>query len=135
MDWSRIESLIGLKIPEPHKKSMMDPDDPIHDACDFLLPDCKYELLDLVKVNCFLHSRERPDPWPDYLVAFASNGCGDYFAYDKRIESWPIVYIDPYECVSEALVADDCLRYPDFETWRARQVGRLRRHGDPDTKV
>ena len=77
-----------------------------------------------VRTNAWLHSSEVHDPWPDFLVAFASNGCGDYFAYDTR--QWPvtIIYIDPDRTVRENLsdTDEDKLRYDSFESWYGSYV-------------
>jgi hypothetical protein len=101
---------------------MLDPDDPIHAACDFLLPESKYELLDIVKVNEFLHREAPYNPWPDFLIAFASNGCGDYFAYDLRTEIPSVIYMDPLLTVDENLQAQDKLMYSSFDTWYHSEI-------------
>jgi hypothetical protein len=102
---------------------MLDPADPIHQWCDFLVLDSPYELLQWVATNGFLHSRDGPN-WPDFLVAFASNGCGDYFAYDLRSDKPRIVYMDPDYTVAENLAADDKLEYGTFEEWYSRYASR-----------
>jgi hypothetical protein len=53
------------------------------------------------------------------LVAFASNGCGDYFAYDTRRTPHTIVYIDPDNTVAENLAIDDGYTFESFEEWHA----------------
>ncbi len=65
---------------------MTDPTDPIHGKMDFLVPESRYEALRWVETNEFLHDQSDWDPWLPFLVAFASGGCGDYFAYDLRSE-------------------------------------------------
>lgn len=117
MEITEVQQRLGLGLPERHRKAWEDPADPIHDACDFLLPSSPHELLRVVDVNAFLHAPERPDPWPAFLVAFASNGCGDYFAYDLRRQPAHILYLDPDLTVAENLSAADKLEYGSFEAW------------------
>jgi hypothetical protein len=108
------EARLGITLPDRHRRAMLDPTDPIHDACDFLVPDSPHELLRWVGVNEFLHA---PGRWPPFLIAFASNGCGDYFAYDLRTDSPQIIYMDPDRTVAENLAAEDKLEYASFEEW------------------
>jgi hypothetical protein len=54
-----------------------------------------------------------------FLVAFASNGCGDYFAYDLRSDPPRIIYTDPDCTVAENLAAEDKLEYGSFDEWYA----------------
>jgi hypothetical protein len=113
-----------MKFPQRHRQAMLDPADPVHDACDFLVPDPPYECLGLVKVNGFLHDPNTPDPWPPCLVAFASNGCGDYFAYDLRDQPPRIRYMCPDRTVDEHLrgVDPDSLVFDSFEDWYRYKV-------------
>jgi hypothetical protein len=75
-----------------------------------------------VRRNQWLHSAEFFDPWPDFLVAFASNGCGDYFAYDLRQYPVRVIYIDPDRPVAENLTQDDQLAFDSFEEWYVSHV-------------
>lgn len=117
MDVTDIEARFGLKLPGRHRAALLDPSDPIHDACDFLLLESQHELLDIGLVNGFLHRDGSWNQWPNFLVAFASNGCGDYYAYDLRTPAPAIVYIDPDRTVIENLEALDQLTYPSFDIW------------------
>ena len=98
---------------------MLDPADPIHEWCDFLVPDSPYELLRWVGANEFLHAPGHWNRWPVFLVAFASNGCGDYFAYDLRSDPPRIIYMDPDCTVAENLAAEDKQEYGSFDEWYA----------------
>jgi hypothetical protein len=60
MELAEAEARLGLTLPARHRQAMLDPSDPIHKECDFLLPDSPYELLRWVSVNEFLHA---PDHW------------------------------------------------------------------------
>jgi hypothetical protein len=116
VDVAGIEKRLGLTFSEWHRRAMLDRLDPIHDACDFLVPDAPYELLDIVQVNDFLHCNS-VRPWPTFLVAYASNGCGDYYAYDLRSRPPRIVYIDPIDPIEESLLAGDQLEFDSFDSW------------------
>jgi hypothetical protein len=83
------------------------------------VPDSPYELLRWVGVNEFLHAADHWNRWPPFLVAFASNGCGDYFAYDLRSKPPRIIYMDPDHTVAENLEAEDKLEYESFDRWYA----------------
>ena len=121
-----IEAHLGVQFPERHRQAFLDAADPIHDACDFLVPSTPYPGLDIVQVNNRLHATP-PDAWPAFLVAFASNGCGDYFAYDLRTSPTRIIYIDPDNTVDENLASDDKLQYDSFACWHTVKTNRIRR--------
>ncbi len=117
MELAAVEARLGLTFPERHREALLHSDDPIHNACDFLIPVSPYELLRLVEVNDFLHKATHWNSWPAFLVAFASNGCGDYFAYDVRSQPPRILYVDPDRTVRENLEAEDKLEFDSFEAW------------------
>lgn len=119
MDLSAAEAQLGMVLSDKHRQAMLDPADPIHEWCDFLVPDSPHELLRWVDVNKFLHAPDHWNPWPPFLVAFASNGCGDYFAYDLRTSPPRVIYLDPFNTVAEDLEADDKLEFSSFEEWYA----------------
>jgi hypothetical protein len=130
MDASQVKARLGMDLPGSHLQALLDARDPIHEACDFLVFESDHQLLRFDTVNAFLHSPDGADPWPEHLVAFASNGCGDYFAYDLRSNPLAIVYIDPDLTVRENLSAPDRLRYASFDEWRdAKLASRSRRDG------
>jgi hypothetical protein len=126
MKLREIEKHLRMAFPARHKKAMADTADPVHEACDFLVPTSKYEGLLLLKVNEFLHAPSTLNRWPDFLVAFASNGCGDYFAYDTRTEPAKIIYMDPDKTVDENLAKTDGFEFDSFEAWYQMKVGRRR---------
>jgi hypothetical protein len=122
MSIAEIEIALSFRLPDAHRAALVDAADPIHDACDFLVLDSPHELLRFLDANNDLRRPERPDPWPDFLVAFASNGCGDYFAYDIRSDPYAIVYIDPDRTVAENLACDDDFTFESFDEWHARAL-------------
>src|SRR5579859_5168819 len=117
MTLREIEMRLGIVFPPSHKKALADNADPVHDACDFLVPSSPYEGLLLVNVNERLHASDNWNRWPEFLVAFASNGCGDYFAYDIRTKPPKIIYLDPDRTVDENLSMDDGMEFDSFEAW------------------
>jgi hypothetical protein len=126
MEIAAVEKTLGMRFPARHRKAFLDRTDPIHAVCDFLLPASPYELLRLVDVNDFLHAPERWNRWPAHLVAFASNGCGDYFAYDLRSQPPQVLYIDPYLTIAENLGAEDKLQFESFEAWYQNKLHPLK---------
>jgi len=114
------------QFPDQHKRAMSDNADPIHRACDFYVPSSIDPTRDIAALNRRLRSGgEESWPWPEFLVAFASNGCGDYFAYDTRQTPAPIVYIGPEDPPEEQLVGPDALRYKTFAEWYDSKVEQL----------
>ncbi len=132
MDIDEIESRLHIKFPPRHRAALSDPSDPIHEACDFLLAESPYELLRLLDTNEWIHLATSPNRWPAFLVAFASNGCGDYFAYDLRTLPPTIIYIDPDQSVDENLESDDKLTFHTFDAWYEFKVSRWRRRHTRD---
>jgi hypothetical protein len=121
MELSEIESRLKFTFPPRHRQAILDSGDPIHRACDFLvLSDSRHG--DIFLQNEWMQSSEFGDPWPDFLIAFASNGCGDYFAYDTRQNPASIIYIDPDNTVAENLQAADKICYESFEDWYESQI-------------
>ena len=104
-------------LPEKHQQVMSDPSDPIHRACDFYVPPPDANSRDILALNRELRSIDAGRYWPDFLIAFASNGCGDYFAYDTRQSPPSIIYIDPSYTPQEKSNDPEALRYNTFDDW------------------
>lgn len=117
-----VEARFGFTFPAGHRRAMMDPFDPVHQACDFLVPESPHELLRLAELNALLHGPGRFDRWPSFLIAFASNGCADFYAYDLRSSPPTIVYVDPDLTLAENLSVPDGLWFPSFDEWYADRV-------------
>jgi hypothetical protein len=130
MDLESMETALGISFPKRHREALFELTDPIHEACDFLVIESQCELLRLREVNDFLHDSQHPDKWPEFLVAFASNGCGDYFAYDLRSQPPQIIYMDPDRRVDENLSSDDKLTYESFEDWYDQKLQTYRLNRD-----
>ncbi|MCA9551783.1 MAG: SMI1/KNR4 family protein [Myxococcales bacterium] len=116
MNLEELERRHNIELHPLHREVLQDPDDPIHQACEMLLIESPNDLLDFTRVNTYLHSKSGRS-WPDFLIAFATNGCGDYFAYDLRETPRRIVYIDLDSSVWEQLRADSDLELRDFQDW------------------
>ena len=93
----------------------------IHEHAVLLVPEGN-ECVNIFSVNEEMRSIDWKN-WPDYLVAFATNECGDFFAYDTRTEPYRIHYIDPLETAPESM--EGCVRKTVSDTifplitWRA----------------
>ena len=115
MDLEELEDEFGFQFPLPHRADIQNLSSPIHKACEFLIPDGP-GLLDFAKVNRFLR-KESWQGWTAQYVAFASNGCGDYYAYDTSTRPYRVVYVDPIEYVAEA---ENSGRH--YGEWRVAQL-------------
>jgi len=119
-----IERALGVKFSDRHTRALIDSSDPIHEACDFLVVSSPHELLRILEVNHDLHCSDNPDPWPSHLVAFASNGCGDYFALRLHGSGhYSILYVDPDRTVEENLSSEDqSLKFATFDEWYFHKI-------------
>ncbi|HEY3760878.1 MAG TPA: SMI1/KNR4 family protein [Verrucomicrobiae bacterium] len=118
MELSEVEAKLKFAFPDRHRQALLNPNDPIHELCAFLVisdSDTLYQ--NICRKNEWLHSSDFNDPWPNFLIAFASNQSGDYFAYDTRKSPVSIVYIDPDKTVEENLQDEEALWYNTFEQW------------------
>lgn len=118
---AEVENKLGFTFPSRHRQALMDLTDPINKACDFLmLADGIHG--DILPVNEQLHSQRRNESWPKFLIAFASNGCGDYYAYDIRQNPPMIIYIDPDNTIEGNLCSPNKLSFRTFEDWYDSQI-------------
>jgi hypothetical protein len=118
MNAFRIEARFFLDLPESHIRALSDPSDPIHEYCCLLLPESQFPHLRLEDVNIGLHDARSRNPWPEHLVAFASNG-GGYFAYDLSSSPPRVLHIDAQRTVGENLELSEKYRLTfSFDEWR-----------------
>jgi hypothetical protein len=119
-----IETIFRIEIPRRHRALLLDPLDPIHDRKEILTPEGN-DVCNIFKVNRRLRGLDWKE-WPEYLVAFASNGCGDYFAYDTRINPYRIFYIGPIATAPDAVAAceEEGFVFSDFDDWYNYTVSR-----------
>ena len=119
---ANIELSYGIPIPERLGKALLDPNDPIH-RCSTLLTASDNPLLDAASVNAHLRSIEWKE-WPDHLVAFATNECGDYFAFNTRETPYRIYYIGPTDTVPEAIEScdEEGFNFNGFDDWYEHEI-------------
>jgi len=123
MELQEIESRLKFVFPARHRQALLDLGDRIHEACEFLvLSDSDDRHNSILSENEWIHSSDFDNPWPEFLIAFASNGCGDYFAYDTQQNPASIIYIDPDISVEENLQASDKLCFETFVDWYKDQI-------------
>ena len=105
-------------------------------ACDFYVPPSENSTLDIVSLNQWLHSSKVWAPWPDYLIAFASQGCGDHYAYDFRSSPPRIVYIGGERTPEESLREPDNAKGETFDEWYERMLAPITcpRCGKPEMR-
>ena len=94
------------RFSETHKLLLADPSAVVRKDITILDIETVAQSEGLLDCNKRLHQR-RWDPWPGYLVAFATQECGDYFAYDLRTEIPSVVYVDPDKTVEENLMSTE----------------------------
>lgn len=58
MDLADAEARLGNTLPERHRQAMQDASDPVHEWCDFWVPESPYSLLRWVGVNELLHTAD-----------------------------------------------------------------------------
>ncbi len=115
-DWS-------ITIPADHVSLMLRPyDDPEVMKLGLLLAESEVELLDVSRVNERLHDLDYAAPWPEEAFAFATNECGDYFAYYSMGDVQVIIYVNPFESPEAAIRNEDALIYSTFEEWRSSKL-------------
>jgi hypothetical protein len=111
------EARFGIVLPDRHRAALLTPADPVHIRKD-LLAVGEGQCWDIFEVNERMRSLHWKE-WPDYLVAFATNGCGDYFAYDRREQPYPVYYIGPIDTATEAMESckNERFVFACFDDW------------------
>ena len=117
-----IEARLGVTLSSRHRAALLDPADPIHAQTLLLGPEGDAQR-SLFAVNADLRA-VRWKRWPDYLVAFATHGCGDYFALDTRTVPHRVYYIDPTENAPEGMAGCEQEGYvfAGFDAWYAQET-------------
>ncbi|MFO0881075.1 MAG: hypothetical protein U0840_27445 [Gemmataceae bacterium] len=115
-----VEAGFHLKLPPRHRAALLDVNDPIH-ACTILLR--SEGDATIFSVNQGERASDWRE-WPDYLVAFAYDGCFGLFAYDTRQEPYRVYYIDPLESATESVTNCETEGYVfrTFDDWYANQL-------------
>jgi hypothetical protein len=117
-----IETHFGIQLPARHLAALLDSSDPIHERT-FLLTAEGNDCQSIFKVNARLRALEWKE-WPGYLVAFATNECGDYFALDARTAPYKIYYIDPIDTVPESIAGNhqSGFVFNCFDDWYENEI-------------
>jgi hypothetical protein len=121
-DIEAVESQLGFAFPEAYKRFVQHPDIETIKRLPSLLWYVLHQGVGILDVNRFLRGREH-DPYPDQLIAFATNECGDYFCFDR--DTGRVFYIDPDCSVRESLESGG-LSYESFERWLGKHLERDR---------
>jgi hypothetical protein len=123
-----IEARLGIEFPASHRRALLNASDPIHKRTVLLMPEGN-ECESILKVYEFLRQVEWKG-WPSHLLAFATNECGDYFAYDTREKPYRVYYIDPIGTVEESV--SECERegfvFSDFDDWYRHKMASKVEH-------
>lgn len=118
------EKTLQIDIPLAHRRDLENAKSEIHQACDLLTVDGN-EHLDIVRRNLWLREGSWQG-WGPNVVAFASSGCGDFFAYDLNTKPYRVFYVDPLETVEESLTGDSDLVFSSYTAWRDYEIHAYR---------
>jgi hypothetical protein len=112
-----IQSEFGLTLPAQYRLALLDESDPIHDRLLLCNGDAS-----IFRINAELRMVDFKK-WPDFLIAFATMGCGDYFAFDIRSFPYRIYYIDPIGTAAESMEAceQEGFAFASFDDWYHRE--------------
>ena len=121
-DIREVESLLAFAFPEAYRRFVRDPDIEVVKRLPSLLWFVRHTSMGLIDVNLRLR-KPGPRAYPDRLVAFATNECGDYYCFDR--DTGRIVYIDPDRTVEENMGSDE-LVYESFGMWMEQKLKRGR---------
>jgi hypothetical protein len=113
-----IESRYGIELPPRHRAALADAADPIHGRVVLLAAERDGERETIFSANENLRKTEWKE-WPACLLAFATNGCGDYFAYDLRHHPYPVYYIGPIGTTPDEMATceQEDFVFPSFDQW------------------
>ena len=113
-----IESRYGIELPPRHRAALADAADPIHGRVILLAAERDGDRETIFSANENLRKIEWKE-WPACLLAFATNGCGDYFAYDLRHHPYPVYYIGPIGTTPDEMATceQEDFVFPSFDDW------------------
>ena len=117
------ETRLGISLPYRLVMALHDPSDPIRKRVDLLTLDDGPG--GIVEANEFLRPLEWRQ-WPDYIIAFASGGCGDYFAFDTRTVPYRVYYIDTLGTVAESIASceQEAFVFESFDHWYVHEISQ-----------
>ncbi len=121
-DLTKIERSYGISLPRRLSEALLDSGDPIH-RCSVLLTTSDNPLLDAASVNAHMRSIEWKE-WPNHFVAFATNECGDYFAFNASQTPYKIYYVGPTDTVPEAVASceEEGFVFDHFDEWYDHEI-------------
>jgi SMI1/KNR4 family protein SUKH-1 len=121
-DIETAESRLGFTFPRAYRQFVLQPDIEIIKKLPSPLWFVRHRSLGILDVNTSLRRRAFR-PYPEHLIAFATNECGDYFCFDR--ETGRIIYIDPDTSIEDNLERNE-LVFDSFESWVERSLARRR---------
>jgi hypothetical protein len=95
------------------KEIYLNPDIEIIKSLPTLLWPVHHEGLGILETNQLLQSIEY-DPYPSFLIAFATGECGDFWVINSN--DYSIKYFDPDNSVEENLI-NNGLQFDSFSEW------------------
>jgi SMI1 / KNR4 family (SUKH-1) len=119
-DIETVEAILGFSFPEDYKRFTRQPEIEAIKKLPSLLWFVRHSSMGIIETNKQLRKRDFK-PFPERLIAFATNECGDYFCLDR--DAGRIVYIAPDVTVEENLARDE-LVYDSFEQWMDQHLKR-----------
>ncbi|HKI18970.1 MAG TPA: SMI1/KNR4 family protein [Isosphaeraceae bacterium] len=119
-DIEAVEEWLEFSFPESYRRFLRQPDIEAVKRLPSLLWFVRHDGVGILDANEFLRGKDY-DPFPDRLIAFATNECGDFFCFDR--DTGKIVYIDPEHTVEENLKSGE-LVYESFEKWMKQRLER-----------
>jgi hypothetical protein len=122
-DIEAVESRFGFAFPEGYRRFLKEPDIEAIKKLPSLLWFVRHPGVGILDTNIRLRKRVLW-PFPEHLVAFATNECGDYYCFDR--DRGRVVYIAPNYSIEENLERDE-LVYDSFDQWLEDRVQRKSR--------
>ncbi len=115
-----VEEVLQFSFPEDYKQFIRNPDIEAIKRLPSLLWFVHHDSMGILETNDWLRTRSF-EPFPERLITFATNECGDYFCFDQDTKR--IVYVDPDQTVEENLKSLE-LVYDSFREWMESHLKR-----------
>jgi len=118
-DIEAVEAQLELAFPESYRRFVKNPDIEVIKKLPSLLWFVRHSYMGILDANALLRGSDF-EPYPDHLIAFATNECGDFYCFDR--DTGRIVYIDPDYSIEENLGSNE-LVFDSFEQWLENKGG------------
>jgi hypothetical protein len=117
-----IEEALGITLPDGYKGALANEADPIHQKITLLGPEGN-DVTNILAVNSMARAQPWKE-WPPHLVAFATTGCDDYFAFDTRASPYRVYYVDPIDTVPQSIRSceDQGFVFDSFDEWYRHEL-------------